>query len=48
MKRIIKGIKEKPIGFSMNLFIFEQITKSKTAEIIGKIEQSIVLISKLE
>lgn len=34
MKRIIKGIKEKPIGFSMNLFIFEQITKSKTAEII--------------
>ena len=32
----------------MNLFIFEQITKSKTAEIIGKIEQSIVLISKLE
>lgn len=48
MNRIIKGIKEKPIGFSMNSFIFEQITKSKTAETIGKIEQSIVLISKLE
>lgn len=48
MKRIIKGIKEKPVGFSMNSFKFEQITKSKTDEIIGKIEQSIVLISKLE